>query len=57
MGYKKSYDSEARINQVLALIVDMTTEDVDILINRLREENYKRKTDLGKDPYTDTIQT
>lgn len=57
MGSKKPYDTEARINQVLALVVDMNPEDLDLVINRLRNENFQKKKDKGADPYTDTIQT
>ena len=44
---------QGKINQVLALVVDMNDMDLGILIDRLRQEQYRRSQ--GKN--LDTIQT
>jgi len=46
---------QARINQILALVVDMNDNDLGILLDRLRGEQNKRNQAHGEN--RDTIQT
>lgn len=42
MGNSGKIINEGRINQVLALIVDVNNETLSVMISKLREEQYKR---------------
>ena len=53
---KKGKIDQGRINQILALVIDVSDDTLGILINRLRQEQVRRNQANG-DKYLDTIET
>lgn len=53
---KKGKIDQGRINQILALVIDVSDDTLGVLINRLRQEQVRRNQANG-DKHLDTIQT